>query len=309
MGAGAAAPARASVLVIEDEEPLRVLLRELLDQAGYDVALAENGARGLEIVREAGPDVVLLDLRIPELDGLEVLDCMVANRQNSLIPVVVVSGESDSDEIVGALQRGAHDYVTKPFDAAVLTARVAAAIRARRRSQELMEAADRLRGEAMTCPLTGLSNRRHGEIELARMISAAARGDGALSALKIDVDDFKKINDTFGHRAGDDALCQIAECLRSRMRSGDLVARWGGDEFVAVLPEANAPGAIRAAEELLATVREHPIQIGGGPEIDVTASIGVAEWRNDQARELLDRADRALYSAKAAGRDRVFLGD
>jgi len=178
-------------------------------------------------------------------------------------------------------------------------------LRSTARHDALLEANRRLAEQAMTDDLTGLANRRHGERQLEREIALAVRKGNDLGLVRVDIDHFKAINDEHGHQAGDRVLREVARRLGDAVRGGDLLARWGGDEFVAILPSTDRAGALRAAERLRAAVAESPV---GVDEIAtaVTVSVGWAHWIGDTPGDLLARADQALYAAKDAGRNMVF---
>ena len=173
------------------------------------------------------------------------------------------------------------------------------------RSQDaLLEANSRLAAQALTDELTGLANRRHGMHQLDREIALAVRKGHDLGLVRVDIDHFKDINDAHGHQAGDRVLAEVARRLAGSVRGGDDLARWGGDEFVAILPDTDRAGVRRAAERLRAGVATGPVRVEDG-DVDVTVSVGWAHWVGDTAGDLLVRADRALYAAKDAGRDTV----
>ena len=209
------------------------------------------------------------------------------------------------DLLVEALRRGAHDFLRKPFDPAELDARVIAALRVKRLHDALLEANRRLARQALTDDLTALANRRHGAHLLEREVALCVRHGRVLALVRVDVDHFKAINDTHGHQAGDQVLAEVARRLAGAVRGGDELARWGGDEFVAILPGTDKPGALRAAERLRAAVAAAPVQ-AAETELAVTVSVGWAHWSGDTPDDLLARADSALYRAKDAGRDTVF---
>ena len=236
---------------------------------------------------------------------MEVLDRLRAHDELAAMPVIMLTASSDHDLMLEALRRGAHDYLRKPFDPAELDARVLAALRVKRLHDALLEANRRLARQALTDDLTGLANRRHGARQLEREVALCVRHGRLLALLRVDVDHFKPINDSHGHEAGDQVLVEVARRLEGAVRGGDELARWGGDEFVAILPGTDKPGALRAAERLRAAVAEAPIAVAG-QELPVTISVGWAHWAGDTPDDLLARADRALYRAKDAGRDTVY---
>ena len=236
---------------------------------------------------------------------MTVLDRLREDDRFAAVPVIMLTHSTDPELLVEALRRGAHDFLRKPFDPAELDARVMAALRVKRLHDALLDANGRLARQALTDDLTGLANRRDGARQLEREIALCVRHGRLLALVRIDVDHFKAINDSRGHQAGDDVLAEVARRLAGAVRGGDELARWGGDEFVAILPDTDRVGALRAAERLRAAVAESPIEAAGA-DVDVTISLGWAHWSGDTPDDLLARADGALYKAKGAGRNQVF---
>jgi two-component system cell cycle response regulator len=278
-----------TILVVGPDEPVRQLARE-----GYEVVVAADGAAALARIAEHRPDAILL----AGDDAPAVLDRLRADEQLAAVPVIMLTGDPD------VLRHGAQDYLAAPYDPAELDARVMAALRVKALHDQLVEANRRLAEQAMTDDLTGLANRRHGAHALDRAVSLAVRHGHALALARIDVDRFKTINDTHGHQAGDEVLADVARRLAGSVRGGDELARWGGDEFVAILPATDRAGALRAAERMRAAVAAAPVDVRG-LEVPVTISVGWAHWVGDTPDDLLARADRALYQAKDLGRDTV----
>jgi two-component system, cell cycle response regulator len=293
------------VFVAENSDPIRTELLRRLGERGHRVAGAGDAEQLLALVERELPDVVLLDHELPGLDGMTVLDRLRADDRLAAVPVIMLTESSDPELLVEALGRGAHDYLRKPFDPAELDARVIAALRVKRLHDALLEANRRLARQALTDDLTGLANRRHGARQLEREVALGVRHGRLLALVRVDVDHFKAINDTHGHEAGDQVLAEVAHRLAGAVRGGDELARWGGDEFVAILPGTDKPGALRAAERLRAAAAVAPIQ-AAGTALDVTVSVGWADWEGDTPDDLLARADRALYRAKDTGRNQVF---
>jgi two-component system, cell cycle response regulator len=260
---------------------------------GYRVAAADDGDAALAALASAQPDAILLgDAALDVLDRLP----------DGAPPVIVLA--RDRDALLAALQRGAHDCMTVPVDPAELDARLAAALRVKGLHDALVDANRRLAAQALTDELTGLANRRDGELRLERQVALCVRNGQDLGLIRIDIDHFKTINDTRGHQGGDRVLAEVARRLAGALRGGDELARWGGDEFVVLLPNTERAGIARAAERLRAAVAEGPVALEGG-DVGVTISIGWAHWAGDTASDLLLRADRALYAAKDAGRDTI----
>ena len=227
------APAGAGViLVAEDSITMRATLRHHLVERGYDVVEAVDGADALTVVRESHPDVVLLDVEMPGLDGHAVLAAMQADPALSAIPVVFLTGRTDTDAVVGGLQAGAHDYLRKPFEAAELVARVSAAVRVKRLQDELHARYEDLTALSRLDALTGLYNRGHIEERLADLCSASTRHGFPITVVIFDVDYFKSVNDTHGHPTGDKVLRSISACIGVHLRAEDVAGRWGGEELV-----------------------------------------------------------------------------
>jgi diguanylate cyclase (GGDEF)-like protein len=241
---------------------------------------------------------------MPRLDGLSVLDAMQVDETTAGIPVVFVTGRATASELAEGLDRGAHDYVRKPVEAAELIARVRSALRTRRLRDELRERNLQLERMARTDVLTGMVSRRHGAAVLAEACTAASGGE-SLAVVMADVDHFKTINDHHGHATGDAVLRAVAGIMRDGIVTGETAVRWGGEEFLLVLPGCDAAGALARAERVRLALGTSPVDAGGRHH-GVTASLGYAILASGETPEaLVARADEALYAAKAAGRDRV----
>ena len=292
----------AKVLVVDDvPDNVKLLAYELADH-GYEVTTAVDGVRALELARSGAPDVVLLDVMMPGLDGIEVCRRLKADPRTRPIPVIMVSARDLEEDIVRGLDAGAHDYVTKPFTLPIVLARVRSAARAKADHDLIAAMNQRLAELAITDGLTGLRNHRHFRESLAAALGMADRHGLPCSVVLVDVDHFKSYNDTFGHPAGDEVLRRVATLLRDQARREDTVARYGGEEFAALLPGTVAEGANQFAERVRADIAEHP-----WPLRAVTVSVGVATTglAARGAAELVELADRALYHSKRSGRDRV----
>jgi diguanylate cyclase (GGDEF)-like protein len=290
------------VLVAEDSLVVRALLRAQLRDRGYVVVEAADGEQALARAREAEPDVILLDVEMPRLDGFGVLSVLKRDPRLSDVPVVFITGRTTTEDAIRGLEQGAHDYLRKPFEAAELAARVHAALRTKRLQDDLRDANSELARQATTDAMTGLPNRRLLDAELERTCSRAARHGHPVALLLVDLDHFKRVNDDLGHQAGDEALTRVGERLAARLRAEDVIGRWGGEEFMVLAPDIGAAGAQALAEALQRAVSGEPVR-AGGRDVSLTASIGWATWSGDRPDALLRRADAALYEAKADGRD------
>ena len=291
------------VLVVEDNDLERLLVRHRLRLDHLELIEAADGGSALELARSAVPDLILLDLDLPDISGFEVIHHLKEDPATRSIPVIFVSAYATTEAKVRALDLGAVDFITKPFDPAELRARLRMAFRLKFQ-QDLLEK------QAHLDALTGLANRLALRERLEAEWSACRRRSAPLSLLIVDVDHFKRINDRFGHAAGDETLRRVAEALRVVARDYDLVARFGGEEFVLLAPDCDLAGALGLAERAREQVGGLRLAFDAAPNA-LTASVGVATSAGSPPDEpgpdaLFDRADRALYEAKSAGRNAVW---
>jgi diguanylate cyclase (GGDEF)-like protein len=302
-----AKPAPARILVADDSVVVRAIVRHGLAQAGHKIDEAANGAEALRLLEAHSYDAVVTDLRMPEVDGFGVLSAIKERGLDTEVIILTASCKDDMRSAVRALRLGAHDYLTKPLASAeemVMT--VERAVEKKRLSEANKRLIRELAALSRTDTLTGLANRRAFEEALRGEVMRARRYRVPLSLLMLDLDHFKKVNDTYGHPGGDAVLRDFAAIIRGVFRDTDAAFRYGGEEFAVLLPHSTAEHAERAAERLLAEVRRARIQVGS-TTLKVTCSIGIADLRagDGDAQEMLRRADAALYRAKAAGRDRA----
>jgi diguanylate cyclase (GGDEF)-like protein len=286
------------VLVGEDSETVRALLSLELAGAGYTVLEAENGQQVLDATATREVDVVLLDVEMPVLDGWATLAALKADPATAEVPVVFLTGRTDSADLVRALEQGAHDYVRKPPEPTELLARVRSATRVKALQDALRRQSAELDRLSRTDALTGLHNRRHVEEQLRSQESSARRHGYPLSVLVVDVDHFKLVKDEQGHAAGDDVLRAVAHTLRATARFEDVVGRWGGEEFVVLAPYTDVSAGAALGERLRTAV---------AARTGVTVSIGGAAAVTPTVADLLASADANLYAAKDAGRNRVVV--
>ena len=287
------------ILVVEDDEDARDVLSELL-RPRYDVESVGDGETAIQRAAEISPDLVLLDLFLPGLDGFGALTGLRRNAKTADLPVIFLSAQGDAETKSHGLSLGAADYLAKPFSAQELMARVD-------RTLKLTAQKEHYRALAQTDGLTGLPNFRSFHARLEEEVARAHRYGHGLACAMVDLDGLKQINDKLGHAAGNRAILALADAVREELRDTDFAARYGGDEFVVLLPQTSAEQGGLFAERLrrrLAAVSE---QAG----LPVRGSIGVAAVTSDEldapeaAEDLLRRADEALYAAKRSGRDRV----
>jgi diguanylate cyclase (GGDEF)-like protein len=294
------------ILVIDDSPDIHELVQLGLFGEPIELISCFGGEDGLAVAALRRPDLILLDVEMTGVDGFEVCRRLKANPMTTDAPIIFITGASSTAEKLRGLELGAIDYVTKPFDPAELRARVRAALNTRRLMGLLADKADQLSFQATHDFLTRLPNRAMFSDHLEKAVAASVRTGKSVAVLLVDVDRFKHVNDTYGHQAGDEMLCQITQRLRARLRASDVLARMGGDEFAAILCDLTSPDdAIRVATSLAQEFQE-PIGLMGRKQF-VTISIGSAAYPRDaiDIRTLVKNADLALYQAKDAGRNTV----
>jgi len=289
----------------------------VLRREGYEVAVAPDGRDAIRRVRSEPPDLVLLDMILPDMDGLEVLRIIKAGSEENFVPVILLSVKSDLDSRVAGLRIGADDFLAKPFADAEIQARAAAMLRIKSLQDQLRSAKGQLEKLSVTDGLTGLYNHRHFHERLAEEFRRSQRYADPVSLIMLDLDHFKNVNDRFGHPFGDRVLRDTAELLRSSVRDPDICARYGGEEFAIILPKTHLQGALAVAERIFRSLRakryaleQGPPGASAGEPVCVTASIGIAFFpsKDVTSAELLVKfADEALYQAKGEGRDTVCL--
>jgi diguanylate cyclase (GGDEF)-like protein len=293
-----------TILIVDDSLVMRAVVRGWLEEQGYDVIEVDDGALAVERCLVTPPDVVLLDIEMPGLNGHEVLARLKTEPTLKDIPVVFLSSHNGMDEVLRGLRGGAHDYLSKPFEPAELVARVGAAVRVKTLHDELQRRNLELDQLSRTDLLTGLYNRRHLEDQLTVQIKDALRYHHEVGVLLLDVDHFKSVNDAYGHMAGDEVLREFARRVTSELRAGDVAGRWGGEEFLTILPRTTLTEAVDAGERIRKVIAAQPFMAAGNA-IRVTVSGGCAAGYGVSAEDLLRHADGGLYRAKDRGRNCV----
>ena len=306
------------ILIVDDHEDNVELLRARLEAWGYRSETAGDGAEALRKIEESPPDLVLLDVMMPKMDGIEVARRVKGNRNLPFIPIIMQTALDTIENKVEGLEAGADDYITKPVDFAELKARLTSMLRIKRlqdeleeRERQLLEANERLRYMSQTDGLTGLDNRRNLEERLGEMFEHARRLNESFSCVMCDLDRFKSVNDTYGHQAGDAVLKQFARILRGEVREIDRAGRYGGEEFMLLLPGTVLDAAVTLAERVRKQVEAHKFTFDE-TSIRRTASFGVSAWPHPRIADcdgLMRAADDAMYVAKETGRNRVVRFD
>ncbi len=308
---------KSRTILVVDDVPVNIhLLNTYLTAEGYDVVSAADGKSALQIARASQPDVILLDVMMPELNGFEVCKILKKDHKTKFIPVIMVTALNEEEDKIKGMDSGAHDYLSKPFNKRDLLARVRAALRVvvlheelQQKVIELQKAKEELRQLSITDGLTGLYNYRHFKEQLQQELNRAIRHDLSVSLIMLDIDHFKHYNDKNGHPAGDELLKNLARIFRDNVRNIDLAARYGGEEFSLVLIETNKGAAKIVAEKMRKLIEHQKFECGEKQPLGkVTISTGVATFPEDgkEFDDLVHVADQRLYLAKQAGRNTVF---
>jgi diguanylate cyclase (GGDEF)-like protein len=296
------------ILVADDEMMSLRLLQKTLERAGYEVTAVENGRLAADqLCRLEGPKLALLDWIMPELDGPAVCREVRKRKEQSYVYMVLLTSRESKEDVVAGLESGADDYLTKPFNAEELKARLRTEMRILDLEDRLIEAREEMRFQATHDALTFLWNRGVIMELLGRELSRSRRERVSTAILLCDLDHLKDVNDTYGHLAGDEVLKETAKRLLSSVRSYDFVGRYGGEEFLVVLNNCNPAYGLARAEELRKAIAQRPVQTSVGP-VPITMSLGLLlsqQWGYRPVEELLQGADTALYAAKGAGRNCV----
>ncbi len=305
--------AKAKILYVEDSETQANTIKNFLEENGYDVILVDNGKSAISAAKSRPPDIVLLDVILPDITGYEVCRWLKLNPDTRGIPIIMLTVKGSVSDKVTGLEAGADDYLPKPFDEIELNARIYANLRTKalqdelkQKNLQLVEMAEKAELQARTDPLTKLSNRRHFEDVLNDEFKRAARYNAPLACLMIDIDYFKKINDGYGHHTGDLVLREIAHIIKNAIREIDITARWGGEEFVVLLPQTEKEDALQSASRILEAIVTHKFTCL--PDKKITASIGIASLPDpsiNTGEKLIDASDIAMYEAKRKGRNRT----
>ncbi len=315
-----------SILIVDDMHENLKLLGNILTGQGYRVAFSDNGQRAIEIAGKIYPDLILLDIAMTGLNGLQTCRKLKNSPDLSEIPVIFLTAKTETEDIVRGFEAGGSDYVTKPFNTKELLSRVKTHIefkhsrellkkeieKRKRIQQELEKANTKLRQLVNIDGLTNLANRRYFDVCLENEIKRSRRTNRYFSLILGDIDFFKLYNDHFGHLKGDECLKVVAGVIKNKSgRPGDLPARYGGEEFAIILPDTDIIGAKNVAESIRLGVQELKLPHPASPTADtVSISLGVASFPPaDTAftgKDIIHRADKALYKAKSLGRNRIF---
>lgn len=299
-------PAHFLIMVVDDTAPNLKIMGSILEGVGYKTTFAMNGQQAIERLATVTPDLILLDWMMPEINGLEVCERLQANPQHQQIPIIFLTARQDRESCVQALETGAVDYITKPFHRLELLARVRTHLRLKDMSNRLQASLHAVEHLARTDALTGILNRRSLFEFAEHRFRRAQRYGQSFAVIIFDIDHFKEVNDNYGHLAGDRVLKAVTAMVQSQIRTMDCFGRYGGEEFVLVLPDSDHTAGSILSDRLRKNLAN--LQI---PSIErpITASFGVSAYepQDDHIDTLFNRADQALYHAKQAGRNCSFV--
>lgn len=297
----------ARILIIDDSRLIAHIARKTLAGHGHEVSWAYDGSAGLELAASHRPNLILLDLILPGMDGYEVCRRLKERPLTRDVPIIMLTSKAESTDKVKGLEMGAVDYVTKPFDEGELIARVNIHLRLQELYEAIQEKNRLLLQLAERDGLTGLYNHRHFQEQISREFARAKRYKQPLTLVMFDIDHFKRFNDTYGHQTGDFILETMGRLIIGSIRDSDIAARYGGEEFAIILAHTSAEGAHDAAERIRGTVERSDFR-KNGDSFHITISVGAASLPHEEIQEpnqLIECADKALYTAKQNGRNRV----
>jgi len=306
-------------ILIVDDVPVSIkVLGELLREY-YEIIVATSGYKAIEVALKNKPDLILMDVVMPEMNGLETCRRLKENEQTANIPVIFLTAMAESSDVIKGFGVGGQDYIVKPFNKTEVIARVKNhielkkskekieqyALELERKNQELQQLLEKVEQVAMTDFLTGIPNRRFAINIMNEELSRISRSGDSFSLLMVDVDNFKNINDFYGHECGDYVLKHLATLIQSVLRRHDMVARWGGEEFLIMLPGTEINNAKITAEKTISHVRAQVFNYKG-KLFNITITVGVAQNQaGDNLDNIIKRADEAMYLGKKSGKNCV----
>jgi len=298
-----------SVLIIDDSSTVRERIIKVLESFSLFTRYyeAEDGLEGFKKLLSAPVDIILCDLEMPRIDGFKFLSMLKSRPDLQDVPILILTGMDDRELKIKGLEQGASDYITKPFDPGELVARVKVHLKIKKLQDELRRSNELLLELSNTDHLTGLFNRRYMMDALDKEVQRCIRNGGYLSLIMLDIDHFKKVNDTFGHLQGDVVLQRVAAQLQKELRNYDCAARYGGEEFIAILPDSSLKESVFVADRIRLSIQALSFS-GALSPLNITASLGVACFPVEgvsSVDEFIKVTDDALYRAKNNGRNRV----
>lgn len=296
-----------SLVLIVDDNPNNIkVLGKIIEEMHCDVAMVMNGKDALIFLEEDKPDLILLDVMMPEIDGYEVCKLIKKDEKHKNIPIIFITAKTDTEDVVKGFKVGAIDYITKPFNIEELCARVSTQLELKKTRDKLEETIKNLEIASMTDALTGIYNRRFVMEKLKIFHKSMERSKKVFSIAICDLDFFKQINDSYGHDCGDWILKSVCELINRNIRCQDILGRWGGEEFILIFPDTEIEKTKIACENIRQKLYDSIFNFDGN-EIQITITIGVSQIVNGRTiEELIKDADNALYKGKSKGKNCVF---
>ena len=295
------------ILVVDDEDNFRSTLKDFLAAHNHHILEAGNGIQALDVIEKEDVDLVISDMRLPKMDGITFTHKAKERRQD--LPVIVMTAYASIESAVEAMKAGASDFITKPFKFAHILF-IIERVMETKQLREMAVKSEYYKQLSNLDGMTSLYNYRFFKEMLKHEVDRHLRYNRSLSLLMIDIDDFKRINDSYGHLVGDQVLKQIADLLKKSIRSHDLVARYGGEEFAVILPETMEEEAIKVGERIVTTIRDHQFNLIEGSSAErLSVTVGLASFPKDaeEAEQLVENSDQALYKGKNGGKNQVFI--
>ncbi|MBI5805370.1 response regulator [candidate division TA06 bacterium] len=296
---------RSHILIVEDDERITNICKTILGTGGYIVDIAPDGEEAQKYLQAAIPDLILLDLMLPGISGLDLLKQLKEDTVTKDVPVIIITALGDLKTKVKSFYMGVDDYLVKPVNSLELLARVKANIRKHMAQQELKYSLDETFQQSITDPLTGLYNRHYLDTVMDREVALFKRHGRMFSLMIMDIDNFKPINDNLGHLCGDQVLTGAARILKDEIRSSDLAVRYGGDEFIVIFSDTKEDQAMIIAQRIRAAVEQKKFIEGKDQTASVSIGLTQSSKQDNSGEDIIKRADDALYQAKRAGKNRV----
>ena len=296
---------RAPAIIVEDVNTTALIVQKLLDVLGVTAFICNTAAEFHAHIEVIQPEIISLDLYLPDGNGLDICKSIRASRNLDELPIVIVSGNSEMDTVVECLRMGANDHISKPIIKEEFFARVSNVLKIRKLQKELHAQQKQMETLAFTDPLTALFNRTYMDMAMQREMERTRRSNSPLGLLLIDLDFFKRVNDTYGHEVGDEVLREFGALLKNKIRSYDVPCRFGGEEFCVLLPGSSASNVVTVAERIRKACEDRTFS---SKKIRQTISIGTSVFPElSREHSLVSDADKALYSAKQGGRNRTIV--
>lgn len=295
---------KSSILIVDDIPKNLQVIASHLGNEKYELIMATSGEAALEVLEDETPDLILLDINLTGIDGIETCKKIKYIEHLKPIPIIFLTAKTDIDDIVLGFEVGAVDYIIKPFNKAELKARINTHLELHHLRQELVLKNRELEVLSRTDPLTKLNNRRSMMEFLSYEAGRIERGTDPAGIILMDIDNFKSFNDTYGHEAGDEILKKVSECLTETVRKSDKVARWGGEEFLVALPETSTSGTEDVAEKIRKNIEGTEL-IYKDQKLNITITAGCALLINENIDKVINYADEKLYIGKEQGKNRI----